>query len=185
MAVHFPPIQSNPAFYFLHQKERDGCSLPPCLQLDAPLFIPLSFPLSSLCPLVFSCLPMLEAGCETDCLIQMETSPAVTVVLLLRQSHISLFSLPERVHACGPLCVCVCVCVCVVVRVSMCVLRPCVTLAPQSQVMISSPRRWLEAYKENYARTHTHTHTLREGKMGSRDWYCNGSLMGYLTSAFS
>ncbi len=38
----------------------------------------------------------------------METSPAVSVVLLLRQSHISLFSLPARVYACGPVCARVC-----------------------------------------------------------------------------
>lgn len=45
-------VQHGFFFFPLHQKARDGCWLPPCLQLDALLFILLSFlPLLS-CPLV-------------------------------------------------------------------------------------------------------------------------------------
>lgn len=92
-----------------------------------------------------------------------------------------------RVTLASLVCLCECtrvaLCVCVCLCVRLCVFWGCVTLASQSQVMISSPRWWLEAHKANYK--HTHTHTLWEGKMGSWDWYCNGTLMGYLTSAFS
>lgn len=77
-------------------------------------------------PSCFSHLLVLEAGCKTDCLIQMEMNPTVTVVWFLRQSHIILFCLSV---------VCLCV-ACMYVYV--CVCRLCLTLALQSQVMISS-----------------------------------------------
>lgn len=131
-AVPSPHIA--PRLLLLHQEEPwlFFSFFPPCLQLNAPLFSLLSF-LSLLSILLFLIRRVLEAGCKTGCLVQPETNPAATVVFLLRQSPISLFILSVRA--------CVFVWLCVCAYASVCVLRMCVTLALQSQVMISSPRQ--------------------------------------------
>lgn len=176
----FDSAQRSPAF-FIHQKKRERWLLP-YLQLGVFLFMRVSF-----LPLVFN--PLVSPVCWCWSQIVKQAAPSKrrqALWLLLSQSHISLFRLLVHIRTCVYVCVASHVCVCVRVWVSLplCVLRLCVTLASQSQVMISSSRWLLETYIKNYTHTHTRTHTKRV-KSGSRDWYCNGTLMGYLTSAFS
>lgn len=94
-------------FFFLPPPESERRLLAPTMSpIRCPSIHPSVISPSSLLSSCFSRLPVLEAGCKTGCLIQMETSPAVAAVLLLRQSHISLFSLGACVWS---WCVCVCV----------------------------------------------------------------------------
>lgn len=158
-AVPFSPYSAARLLFFPPPPESERRLLAPTMSpIRCPSIHPSVISPSSLLSSCFSRLPVLEAGCKTGCLIQMETSPAVAAVLLLRQSHISLFSLGACVWS---WCVCVCACVCFEAVCD-------ISLAVTGNDLIS-PLVTRGIQRELHTQTHTHTltHTVR-GKDGEQ-----------------
>lgn len=175
-AVPFFLTPHSAALLFLYTKKKRERWLLPCLQLGVFLFMRVSF-----LPLVFNPLVSPVFWCWSQIVKQAAPSKRRQALwLLLSQSHISLFRLLVHIRAC--VCGLARVYTCVSFFAVVCFEVVCdISLAVTGNDLIFSMVT-RDIHKE--LPTHTRTHTKRV-KSGSRDWYCNGTLMGYLTSAFS